>query len=396
VSAAPFPITGTTSGAAGSFARAVARRLSPRTLAVAAAVLVGLVMLAGYALVTPAWFAPWPAIASRLLNTSVAAIFMFVAVVVADEAVERGMPPLPTYALAVAGSAVIGTLAGWHVRTATGLDYAPRGVAPSGLGPAFGLVRRVDLMLMCTLVGGLATFVHVSRRTALGALRRQHEAERARAQAQRRTLESQLQALQARVEPMFLFGTLERIRLLYRTDAQAAGAMLEDLIAYLRAALPHLRESTSTVVQEVTLARAWLDIVGRTVQGWKVDFDVDDAARGARLPALVLLPLVQHAATVVDGAPLALQVSVHVHGQRLRIDVSTSTAAFGAGIAGQPLLEQIGDRLDKLFTNEAILLAGDSQGAGSHARIELPFEPGHEHPSPDLSRGRPLMPRSAL
>ena len=60
--------------------------------------------------------------------------------------------------------------------------------------------------------------------------------------------------------------------------------MMEDLILYLRAALPHLRESTSTVAQELRLVRAWLDIVGRGAAQWSVDVDAAASAHEARLP----------------------------------------------------------------------------------------------------------------
>ena len=374
--AAPFPISGAASGGAHDFVRAVARRFTGRGLAVALAVLVAFVLLAGYGLVTPAWGAPWPARGSRFVNTAVAGVLMIVAVAAADEAVERGLPRLPTYGVAVVGAAVIGTLAGWHLRLALGLTYHASSEQLLSMNASFGLVRRLDMMMICTLVGALATFVHVNRRTSLAARRRQHEAERARAQAQRRTLESQLQALQARVEPMFLFGTLERIRQLYRTDAAAASSMLEDLIAYLRAALPHLRESTSTVSQELMLARAWLDIMGRTAQPWRVAFDVAEVAREARLPALVLLPLVQHAVTGEGPTPLDLHVVVQVQDEPLRIEVRTSTDAFEAGIDDQPLLEQLRDRLDKLFKEDARF-----EMHGNVAVIELPHDKPSEGPA---------------
>ncbi|HZT56352.1 MAG TPA: histidine kinase, partial [Burkholderiaceae bacterium] len=242
--------------------------------------------------------------------------------------------------------------------------------------PFHPVLHRLDLMLIGMLVGGLATFVHVNRRTAMTARRRQHEAEQARARARRKTLESQLQALQARVEPMFLFGTLERIRQLYRSDAAAAGAMLEDLIVYLRAALPHLRESSSTVEKEAALAQAWLDIVGRSAQGRRVEFDIAGAAREARLPALVMLPLVQQAVGGVESGALRLRVSVAIVAGRLCIEVSTSGGGFAAGIPGQPLLEQIDERLRALYGAGARFEAGPDGGAAlaSRAQIELPLE----------------------
>jgi LytS/YehU family sensor histidine kinase len=152
--------------------------------------------------------------------------------------------------------------------------------------------------------------------------------------------------------------------------------MLEDLIVYLRAALPHLRESSSTVGQEATLARAWLDIVGRSEPAWKVTFDVAAAAHEARLPALVLLPLLQHAVAAAEGAALALAVSMRLDAGRLRIEVTTTTAAFARGIAGAPILEQIADRLKALYGDSARFeVRGPDAGAdGSRAEVEIPLE----------------------
>ena len=80
---------------------------------------------------------------------------------------------------------------------------------------------------------------------------------------------------------MFLFETLDRIHALYRGNVGEASQMLEDLIVYLRAALPHLRESTSTVDKEATLVRSWLDIVGRSAPDWQFEFKLAEAVRDA-------------------------------------------------------------------------------------------------------------------
>jgi len=173
---------------------------------------------------------------------------------------------------------------------------------------------------------------------------------------------------------MFLFETLDRIHALYRGNVGEANQMLEDLIVYLRAALPHLRESTSTVEKEATLVRSWLDIVGRSASDWQFEFDLAEAVREARLPALVLLPLVQRAVAEGSGA-LRLRLTAQDVAGRLRLDVWTSTAALAGGIAGQPMLAQIDERLRALHGTEARFEAGASVGnAGSEAHIELPLE----------------------
>ena len=81
------------------------------------------------------------------------------------------------------------------------------------------------------------------------------------AQLARQTLESKLQAMQARVEPEFLFDTLVEVQRLYETDARRADRILDQLIVYLRAALPQLHDAASTMGKEIDLAHAYLAIL---------------------------------------------------------------------------------------------------------------------------------------
>ncbi len=344
--------------------------------------LVGLVILALGIFVSfgiaPIWGAQPTTQRARLTSHVVTALAVFVAVVIADKAVDRGARRVPTYVIAVLSGAVVGAMAGWPLREALGYRFSFEGRASAQDLAQFALFHRLDQLLLGVLLGGLATFVHVNRRTALAARRRQHEAERARARAQRRTLESQLQALQARVEPMFLFDTLERVRMLYRVDAGVAGAMLEDLIVYLRAALPHLRESASTLEKEATLVRSWFDIVARAAPDARFELDVDAALRGLPVPALVLLPLVQQAVGDAGSAPLRLRLRAARSGDLLRIEVSTSTAAFAHGSGGQTQLGQIAERLRALYGERARAEGGrvDDLPFATRALIEWPRESG--------------------
>ena len=82
----------------------------------------------------------------------------------------------------------------------------------------------------------------------------------AQVELQKKALESHLQLMQAQVEPQFLFNTLRRVGDLYETDRSSADRMLDNLILYLRAALPQMRTSASTLGQEVQLAQAYLNI----------------------------------------------------------------------------------------------------------------------------------------
>jgi len=374
-----------------SIGGAVARRLHPARVGVALGMLLPMVLIA--AGISPVFSASPPTVLARLAATTFTALVILLAVVVADELVDRGLPALRTYALAVILGALSGAAVGVPLRHALGWNWGHASRVSAEALQRFERWHQLDQALLGLLVGGLATSVHVSRRTALAARRRQHASERARAAAAQRTLESQLQALQARVEPMFLFRTLERIRTLYRADAAAAAAMLEDLITYLRAALPHLRESTSTVGQELTLARAWLDIAGRGATRWRVQVLADPAARDARLPALLLLPLVQHlVGGTLDG--LDLQLTAWVHGRRLALDL---TASGGSDTPPRPdhesdadadadlLPAPVRERLERLFHGEARLgfATNASTPPTRRIRIEVPRAGGRGAPDAD-------------
>jgi hypothetical protein len=96
---------------------------------------------------------------------------------------------------------------------------------------------------------------------------------------------------------------------------------------------------------------------------------------GARLPALVLLPLVQCAVAGVGAAPMRLRLRVHADAGRLSVDLATSNRVFSRGIAGEPRLQQIDERLRALYGEEARFeCRAASAGSGSESRIELPLD----------------------
>lgn len=117
---------------------------------------------------------------------------------------------------------------------------------------------------------------------------------RARAQAP-----SELQArwveLQSRIRPHFLFNTLNTAVALVRVDPQQAERVLEDLAELFRAALS-APDWTATLADEVMLARRYLDIEQlRFGERLRIDWQLDPQCDRARLPPLLLQPLVENA-----------------------------------------------------------------------------------------------------
>lgn len=116
--------------------------------------------------------------------------------------------------------------------------------------------------------------------------------ELARRGAERWVLEMRLRILQARVDPRVLFDTLDEAGRLYRSSAAEAERLLDDLIDYLRHALPKLRQPGSTLAHEVELAQAYARVLRGTQQG-RLDMvtTVEPAIGDARFPPMVLQPL---------------------------------------------------------------------------------------------------------
>jgi len=180
----------------------------------------------------------------------------------------------------------------------------------------------VGRLIWFDLAGGmlLVAYFAIREREAASA-RAAQAAETERAQTERATMAARLKVMQARVEPELLFGVLAEVRDLYERAPSDADALLDDLIAYLRAALPQMRSEASTLGREATLAAAYLKVVpagrdGRLVAETSIAPDLKDLP----FPPMVLLPLVQAAAEssvvrvtiTVDGPPQAAPSGVAV------------------------------------------------------------------------------------
>jgi LytS/YehU family sensor histidine kinase len=223
------------------------------------------------------------------------------------------------------------------------------------------------------VLAGTATFVYVDRRRAHDALARMHAAQMERAQSARRTLESRLQAMQARVEPQFLFNTLARVRDLYRKDSHRGERTLDELIAYLRAAMPRMRDTSSTVGQELDLARAYLGIERlRVGDRLVVEVQCEPGIADVRMPPMMLLPLVDHAL----GRDLD---SMEAASLRIRTTVSNGKVRVALACAAQAVREREGDglsgireRLAELYGAEASLIVHGQDKVVVETILEVP------------------------
>jgi two-component system sensor histidine kinase AlgZ len=185
---------------------------------------------------------------------------------------------------------------------------------------------------------------------------------------------ARLSELQARIRPHFLFNTLNSAIALVREDPARAEAVLEDLSDLFRHALVEPGESV-TVAEEVALARRYLDIEQvRFGDRLQVEWSLDPLAGAARVPPLVLQPLVENA--VKHGVePSAAGAQVKVSTQRRSSTVVikvTNTVPGGQGSRGHGVAQDnVRDRLRLLHDVQGQFQAVLREGV-YQVRVEVP------------------------
>ncbi|QPF75586.1 sensor histidine kinase [Roseateles sp. DAIF2] len=232
--------------------------------------------------------------------------------------------------------------------------------------------------LLWTLLGGVAYALLLTARAErqtrqqLLATARRHET------LQAQQLEAQLSALNAQIEPHFLFNTLANVKRLYETAPERGRDMLVSLIAYLRAALPSMRRSESTLGQELELVRSYLTILQMRM-GERLAFEIEaePALLSARLPPMVLPTLVENA--IKHGlSPLPEGGRIHISAQQrsadeLAVEVRDNGQGFAASGGSGVGLANTRARLAALFGPRAALELEAAEPRGVVARVRLPL-----------------------
>ena len=171
-------------------------------------------------------------------------------------------------------------------------------------------------------------------------------------------------AMQAQVEPHFLFNTLASIDHLIETDPPRASTMQKNLIALLRASMPSMRESNPALHnlgREMAVIRAYLEILKvRMEDRLQTSIMVPEGLLSAEFPPMMIQSLVENAIKhglepKAEGGTLTVAAEI-VHG-RLRRDrrrhrpaasVAPTTAGTGIG------LTNIRERLKLLYGDKAL------------------------------------------
>ena len=181
--------------------------------------------------------------------------------------------------------------------------------------------------------------------------------------------------LQARIRPHFLFNTLNSAIALVRAEPAKAESLLEDLSDLFRHALMDQGEAV-TLAEEVALARRYLAIEQiRFGERLRVEWSIDPKADGARLPPLLLQPLVENAVrhgVEPSDTGASVRVSTQLRGSVVVIKV-TNSVPQGQGERGHGVaLDNVRARLNLMHDVQSRFQCGLKDGV-FQVRIEVPL-----------------------
>jgi signal transduction histidine kinase len=199
----------------------------------------------------------------------------------------------------------------------------------------------------------------------------------------RQVVEARMAAMQAQVEPHFLFNTLASIDHLIETDPPRASQMQKNLITLLRAAMPSMREAnaqgTRDLGRELAVIRPYLEILKvRMEDRLQTDIQVPEGLHSAAFPPMMLQSLVENAIKhglepKPEGGRLVVRAEIQ-HG-KLAVSVADTGLGFGkAPTAGTGTgLSNIRERLQLLYGHKAQLRITENPIGGTVVSITVPY-----------------------
>ncbi len=216
------------------------------------------------------------------------------------------------------------------------------------------------------ILAGLATGISMLRSRA-----RLREAQLAQSVAAAR-----IAALQAQVEPHFLFNTLGAIVELAEPGSPAAAGLCRHLVDFLRGSLGSLRAGTSTLGADLDVVRAYLQVMAIRI-GPRLTWSVqaDDTLRDLPLPPALTISLVENA--IKHGIePFPDAASVRLAASATATTLTITVEDTGAGLSAQRSdgfgLSNIRERLRLQFGDQGRLVVEANRPRGTRAVLHIP------------------------
>ncbi|MBP6902191.1 MAG: histidine kinase [Burkholderiaceae bacterium] len=246
-----------------------------------------------------------------------------------------------------------------------------------------GNTRGLVVVFTITITVSAMTTYHFYVRGQLNAAAAQAEA------ARRLASENQLRLLQSQLEPHMLFNTLANLRVLIGLDPQRAQAMLDRLIAFLRATLSASRADAHALSVEFDRLADYLALM-QVRMGPRLShgFSLPEALRDRPVPPLLLQPLVENCIKhglepKLEGGRIDVQAAsrqadghdwlvLSVRDTGVGLPPATATPApAGSGFGTQQVRERLATLYGGLARLELQRLP-DEQGGGTLATVHLP------------------------
>ncbi len=238
------------------------------------------------------------------------------------------------------------------------------------VSPGRGMLWRVASMVTLVMMVVSIAFDQLRARARKVELRAQ--------EAQRELLQARLQNLQDRLNPHFLFNSLNALAGLIEEDPPRAVATLERLCDLLRYGLESSEDTKTSLGRELEVLGDYLAMeelrFGDRLR-WRLN--VDPELREVRVPVLLLQPVVENAVKYGVAPRRAggfIQVRGARVGQRLRLEVTDDgpgTSEHSGTMLGEQTLRQ---RLELAYGDRADVQTGPHPEGGYQVRIDIPLE----------------------
>jgi hypothetical protein len=205
------------------------------------------------------------------------------------------------------------------------------------------------------------------------------EAASAHARAEQLAAEAQLRLLHSQLEPHMLFNTLANLRILVEIDPARAQTMIDQLISYLRSTLNASRTNWTTVDAEFGQLSAYLELMRvRMAERLNFTFLASDTARQAKLPPMLLQPLVENAIKhglepAIEGGHIKISAELIDAVLMLTVEDSglgNATTAISEGYG----LAHVRERLKVLYGSRSAMVVAALEPHGYRVRIEVPVD----------------------
>ncbi len=321
----------------------------------------------------------WEMMARRFATTAVGAILTFLIYLALRGMRRSGLGRITVVAglLCLPASAAFAAFNHYIFYVYAPLDAARMDSAMQGLSALEKLLRAVAdsaLSWYFIFAAWSAFYVAMSYAAQLRA------ADRRAAILAREAQEAQLRALRYQINPHFLFNTLNSLSALTlsrKTDV--AERMLMNLSTFFRATLSADPTADVPLEEEIKLQRLYLDIEQiRFPQRLAVAIDIPDTLLTARVPVLILQPVVENAVkygVARSKKPVSIRISAYEEAGRLHLKVTDDGAAplpeNGGGGTGVGL-RNVRERLDARYGARAGCLHGADPDGGYTVHLYMP------------------------